>query len=41
VKDIGLMIQEKESTKPGVQKGQETQRLGYFLCWAVVLTFVN
>ena len=35
------MIQEKESTKPGVQRGQETQRLGPFLCWAVVFADIG
>ena len=35
------MIQVKESPKRGVQEGQETQKLGPFLCWAVVFADIG
>src|SRR5690349_20190818 len=35
------MIQVKESPKHGVQEGQETQKLGPFLCWAVVFADIG
>src|SRR5438067_2223873 len=35
------MVQAKEAPKQGAQEGQETQKLGPFLCWAVVFADIG